>query len=164
MKQTLSKIALSTLIAALPFSASAHNAIEEQCERVMQDYAWYIDHPNPEGFANLFTKDATLVLNSRTMNGHEELKAFINSGSENRTAVHLMSNLRVTPTSDTTATGTSYLTVFIMPGGEGIKRVDGFSAIAEYHDEFVIDDEGCKIAKRKLIPRVIDNAVQRPDS
>ena len=78
--------------------------------------------------------------------------------------VHLMSGIRIDQDSATSAHGTSYVTVYTTPAGDGPHDVTGFAAIGEYHDEFRKTAEGWQIARRTLVVRLRDASVPPPSA
>ena len=66
---------------------------------------------------------------------------------------HLVSTVRVTASGGDTATGVSYVTVYLgEPAGDGPAEVDDFALIGEYHDRYRLTSDGCRITERKLVP------------
>ncbi len=161
----LNRFLVVLLLISTPFGfVVAGQSVEDLCGRLALDYGWYRDHPEgmKDAYADLFTEDAELSFGGRTFNGR---KAIADNMTENRdrvTSVHLMTNIRVTPTSDTTAIGESYAMIFFTPASPGPHLVEGYSVVAEYHDEYRLTESGWKIAKRTLVPRFRDAAFVPP--
>ena len=157
-------------------STALQPSIVERCTRIVNDYAWFVDHPtsNPveraQDFANLFTKDAELTAHDWAPDDeiHIGRKAIAdyylahyirinaNVASKHHTSfLHFTSNIRVTPLSDHSATGTSYASVIFQAGGEivtaGMMHPDVF---LEYHDEYRFTAKGCKFSKRRSVMRM----------
>lgn len=132
------------------------------CERLVLDYAWYRDHPDADRYAALFTEDAELSILGETYRGRPSIRQRLQSAS-GRT-VHLMSGIRIDQDSATSARGTSYVTVYTTPAGDGPHDVKGFAAIGEYHDEFRKTAEGWQIARRTLVVRLRDASVPPPSA
>jgi ketosteroid isomerase-like protein len=132
----------------------------------VNDYAWSLDHPFPDPaltarkFASLFTPDGELTmpdddLQQRTYVGR---KAIAKIYLENRTDtkyLHVTSNIRVTPTSDKTATGTSYASFHIHSATGSMKDEGAITGITEYRDEYRITGKGCKLFKRIAVIRLL---------
>ncbi|MEM7003104.1 MAG: nuclear transport factor 2 family protein [Pseudomonadota bacterium] len=141
-------------LCALSSIASATADVERLCERTLEDYAWYSDHPDPEAYGKLFTEDAVLDVFGPNK-GREAIVARHKNNAKQRRFIHLLSNVRVDIVSTTEARATSYVEVYTVPLGDGPHTVAGFAGIGEYHDELRISEAGCQIAKRKLHMRVL---------
>lgn len=136
------------------------------CQQTGYDYAWHLDHPEADlnasatKFAALFTEDGTwtvsnLELELETHTGPEELKARYLQGRDAFRFMHLIANHRVNPTSDTTATGTSYVEFYIHPIGSDMSDDFGVTGVAEYRDTYLYEDGVCRITSREGVPRFI---------
>lgn len=137
--------------AAEPTNAAAA-ALEECRDRVM-DYAYYWDHGDTEGLSDVFTEDATLKLGGETFSGQKAIVERMARSAPGPEIRHLMSTVRITGSADGGASGVSYVTVYMAPApDQGLPEVDGFALIGEYHDEFRITPDGCRIAARTLVP------------
>ncbi|MEQ8860962.1 MAG: nuclear transport factor 2 family protein [Pseudomonadales bacterium] len=123
----------------------------DQCRQRVIDYAYFWDHDDGAGFADLFTADATLTLGGNTFSGRDAIvERMMANGPVLR---HLMSTVRVTAVDAGSARGVSYVTVYAAePVADGLPSVDGFALLGEYHDTFVIDATGCRISERRLVP------------
>ena len=165
---------LLALCAALPAQAETTAQIVA-CTQTVNDYAWYLDHPGDDmaataqSFAQLFTEEAVLRLaNARleeeTFTGHEEIAGRYLQGRGQMRFLHLMSNIRVRPTSDTTATGTNYVQIFIHPIGVSMDDPRGVTGVAEYRDEYRFEDGVCRISNRYANLRLLSlqNIIQDP--
>jgi uncharacterized protein (TIGR02246 family) len=146
----------STLVAVMVLvvctAANAATPALEQCRLRVMDYAYFWDQADEDGFADIFTENATLTLGGETFSGRD---AIVNRMAANRgpTMRHLMSTVRITATADDAASGISYVTVFAAPPqDEALPEADGFALIGEYHDRFRITADGCRIAERSLVP------------
>lgn len=141
--------AMITLLCSVAVSAAGPAL--EQCRQRVHDYAYFWDHSDTEGFAELFTEDATLTLAGQTFSGRTAIvERMAEPGPVMR---HLVSTVRVTAAGEGAASGISYVTVHMArPADEGLPETDGFLLIGEYHDRFEIGPDGCRIAERKLVP------------
>jgi hypothetical protein len=165
---------LLSLGATLPAQAESTAQIVA-CRQTVNDYAWYLDHPGDDmsataqAFAQLFTEDAVLRLaNARleeeTFTGHSEIAGRYLQGRDQMRFLHLMSNIRIQPTSDTTATGTNYVQIFIHPIGASMDDPRGVTGVAEYRDEYRFEDGVCRISNRYANLRLLSlqNIIQDP--
>lgn len=147
MKRTLAAV-ISLLCGTV---VNAAEPALEQCRQRVHDYAYFWDSGNTDGFADLFTEDATLTLGGQTFSGRAAIvERMARPGPVMR---HLVSTVRIAASGDGAASGVSYVTVYAAePVDEGLPAVDGFLLIAEYHDRFQLASDGCRIAERTLIP------------
>jgi ketosteroid isomerase-like protein len=126
------------------------------CEQLSYDYAKAWDHNDAEGFADLFTADALLVLpGNRRMQGREAIL----QGQHDRDSAfemrHLITNVYVDMESDDQGSGITYVLVFgesRPEDAQGPLATQGIRAVAEYHDQFVIEDGVCRFFERLTVP------------
>ncbi len=130
-------------------------AIQRACEALVLDYASFRDGERGEALAELFSVDGTLVVNGQQYAGRQALLARFASPSKQMVR-HMMSNIRITVESDSTASGISYALIFV---GETPSKfptapveVSGFAAMGEYHDVFKRTANGWRIAARRFVP------------
>jgi hypothetical protein len=149
MKSTL---AAAIMLVACTVADAAEPALE-QCRQRVIDYAYFWDHADTEGFGDLFTDNATLTLLGETFTGRKAIVERMAAANPGPVMRHLMSTIRITTSDRGTASGVSYVTVFAAePVDEGLPEVDGFAVIGEYHDQFRITSDGCRITERTLVP------------
>jgi hypothetical protein len=71
----------------------------------------------------------------------------------------MVSNIRITVHSAVRASGASYALIFVgeqsSPEDSAPVAVSGFTAMGEYHDEFVLTEGGWRIAGRRFIPAFV---------
>ena len=120
------------------------------CHQLIIDYADFIDHEEPEAFANLFTPDGALTLPSGSAQGRAAILEDARGRVGRVVMRHVMSNVKVDVVDDDSARATSYVTVYIAGPSEGPAVVPGPRLIGEYHDEFVRTADGWKISARAL--------------
>ena len=125
------------------------------------DYANHRDQSLGERLAQLFTEDAELLVNGQTFVGREALRNRFKAPAT-QTFRHMMSNVQITVTGETHATGVSYALIFagaIEPQNPGAPIVvSDFLAMGEYHDTFELTDVGWRIASRRFVPVFLSNA------
>ena len=145
----MSKRLLLIITLCFAFTPAAYaQDVYRDCINLVTDYAFYRDRFDAEGFASLFTDDATLTVVGQTWNGRNDIRQRI-KGMDNTTTIrHLMSTIRIVPVDDNHATGVSYATIYSTPAGSN--AVEGFAIMGEYHDEFVRTPQGWKIQKLVL--------------
>lgn len=163
MKKTL----ISASIALAATSAIAENSdMIAACQQTGYDYAWYLDHPDADlsitarKFATLFTEEATWKVSNTDLEivshvGTDAIQARYLQGRDQFRFMHLIANHRVVPTSETTATGTSYVEFYIHPIGADMTHEFGITGVAEYRDVYEFKDGICRITLREGVPRLI---------
>ena len=129
--------------------------IEDACRALVMGYAVHRDQHNPDEFAALFTENAVLDVLGERFEGRQALKQRMLDARGGQWSVHLMSTILITPTSDKSAHGTSYVTVYMGEPGDSPVPLTTPSGVGEYHDRFVLTDEGWKIAERRFVPRLM---------
>jgi len=143
-KRLLFIIALS--IGLIPPSYAAD--VYRDCSNLVTDYAYFRDKFDAVGFSNLFTQDASLSVGNQTWEGRDDIRARIEGLDKSGSIRHLMSTIRIEPIDELHASGVSYATIYTASAGSN--STEGFAVIGEYHDSFVLTDDGWKISKREL--------------
>jgi hypothetical protein len=112
---------------------------ERECERLIIDFVRRLDLGEPSSVAELFVPDGVWEWpgGERCIEGREALRRYFGSRPSDRLSRRMMTNILITVTSATTASGTSYLTTY---------RVDGYTGgmlpprlpvnIGHYEDTF----------------------------
>jgi len=141
------------IIAALSIGlipASYAGDVYRDCANLVTDYAYFRDRFDAVEFSNIFTEDASLSVGSQTWEGRDNIRARIEGLDKSGTIRHLMSTIRIEPIDDLHATGVSYATIYTSTAGSN--STEGFAIIGEYHDSFVLTDDGWRISSRELKP------------
>ncbi|MEM7077023.1 MAG: nuclear transport factor 2 family protein [Pseudomonadota bacterium] len=128
----------------------AHDDVRKACTDLVLDYAYYRDRPDADALAALFAEDAELSVLGQTYVGREAITARLRGAENGPSFRHLMSTIRIFPVDATFARGVSYVTVYSAP--HGASEVEGFLGMGEYHDEFVLTEQGWRIAAREYVP------------
>ncbi len=136
--------------------AFVERAIIAACEALVADYAIARDRPDPEAYANTFALDGRLILPSVAFIGRDNIRNRLQRSAGQSRSRHFMSNVRVQVVSDTEATGIAYAVIYeedIPTGQEASQPIPtaGPFAIGEYHDRFVLTDEGWKFSERRFV-------------
>ncbi len=131
------------------------------CANLIFEYTWLLDHPelDPDGskFADLFTDDAVIDVPAGKFDTREKIvNRMIRVKNSSRRVIHLINNFRMEQVSENRAKSRAYVTVYNFPSTEGIPSVSGFRGIAEYHNEYRITQEGCKISRHYGVGRLMD--------
>ena len=166
LRVLFSGLSLSVFIHSSVAASSTHRSIVEACSRTVNDTVWYLDHPGANlsqtamDYAGLFTDNAELTqpddnLDDRTYVGREQIaERYLDNRADTR-FLHVVTNIRVMPTSDRTATGTSYVSFYQHAAGGSMKDKGAITGVMESRDEYRITEKGCKITKRISILRMI---------
>ena len=144
IKRLLFIIALS--IGLIP--ASYAGDVYRDCINLVTDYAYYRDRFDAPEFSKLFTEDASLSVGGQTWEGRNNIRARIEGLDRSGSIRHLMSTIRIEPIDELHASGVSYATIYTSAAGSN--STEGFAIIGEYHDNFVLTDDGWKISNREL--------------
>ena len=143
------KRALLVLSLSFALIPAAHAGdVYRDCINLVTDYAYHRDRFDAAEFSNLFTEDASLSVGSQTWEGRSNIRARIEGLDKSGSIRHLMSTIRIEPIDELHASGVSYATIYTSAAGSN--STEGFAIIGEYHDNFVLTDDGWKISKREL--------------
>ena len=81
-----------------PSSAAVQNiSIEQACSKLVRDYAYYRDRPDPQAVAQLFTENAQMHLMGQVYQGRDAIRARTAAGIGGPVYRHLMSTIRIFP-------------------------------------------------------------------
>jgi hypothetical protein len=127
-------------------------AIEDQLaiERLVNEYAWLLDHQRWHEVARLCTEDAVLFIRAREIVGHEGLAQWADYRGQrvNRRTQHQMMSPRLEAVSADEVHGTAPLVLHVAKTGGGGTYVD---LVGEYEDEYVRTPSGWKFRRRRLV-------------
>lgn len=121
------------------------------CERLIADYAYFRDREEAEPYAAVFAPNGVFEFRGTRFEGRHAIAARLTDGAGKVITRHVMSNVRIEPVSAAEAIGTSLVTLYQADLGDLPRTVDGFLGIGEYHDRFVLTDDGWRIAHRKFV-------------
>ena len=130
-------------------------SIEQSCERLVLDFAYFSDHRENEALAELFTSDGTMTRPSGdTLVGRPAILKEYQSRPAGRITRHLCTNIRIVVESEDHARGLTYAVVYYAVANEPPlqhfgRKVEPRQLIGEFEDEFVRTDDGWKIASRR---------------
>jgi uncharacterized protein (TIGR02246 family) len=117
---------------------------ERACERLVLDYARYVDTGEAGKVADLFTTDGVWIgADGRTMSGREEVRAAFTArqGLTRRLSRHVITNVLVTLRSDTEAVGVAYLVNYRHDRSGDTAEVPGPARlpkfVGDYHFSFL---------------------------
>ncbi len=143
---------LLILLLLAPLSPAFGGEVEDACEELVLNYAWYRDRMDADGFGSIFSRDARLEVLGEVFEGRDAIRQRLIDGKDGPMTRHLMSTIRIFPEDSDTARGVSYVTVYIAPRGDLPRALEDDPAIGEYHDRFERTAEGWKIADRRFVP------------
>lgn len=126
--------------------------IEYQCAKLSDLYCKYLDHRDPEAFANLYTEDAVYkpAIQPVPIVGRDNILSWFHNYPAARFLRHLATNKLVDVIDENTAKGTSYAVTFREPNpkeGE-ISSRSSPRAVVEYVDTYRRTEDGWKFATR----------------
>ena len=130
-------------------------SIEQSCERLVLDFAYFSDHRENEELAELFTSDGTMTRPSGdTLVGRPAILKEYQSRPAGRFTRHLCTNIRIVVESEDRARGLTYALVYSAVANEPPlqhfgRKVEPRQLIGEFEDEFVRTAAGWKIASRR---------------
>lgn len=130
----------------------ARMLIEYQCAKLADLYCEYLDHRNPEAFADLYTEDAIYkpAIQPVPIVSRVKILEWIHAYPKDRHVRHLATNRLVEVVDENRARGTSYALTFREPSPKsGI--ISGRSmprSVVEYVDTYRRTGQGWKIATR----------------
>ena len=150
-------------LAPLPALAQARLTAEQRVERaeadlairrILVDYAWYLDHRDIEGYANLFAKDGQWVNGKIVRKGHEEIRQLLlglygptAADYVNRDSFHLTTNIEVNVQGDRATAWSRHLLFKRGPAGRA-----GPTLAGAYGDGVIRENGAWKILKRVDFP------------
>lgn len=115
-------------------------AVERACRRLCIAYAHLVDARKFDAVQFLFTEDGTCELPGAKMAGREQINAFFTErlGGSGKHFAHVSTNHSMDRIDATTASGTSYVTLYTA-GAEDSTAMT-FSGVSRYEDEYVLVD------------------------
>ena len=133
----------------------ARLVIERACERLITDYARFVDFGNAARIAELFTPDGVWEGPGARMEGQEAIRAgfWRREGVTRRVSRHVCTNVAIDVLGPSEARGLSYLINYRHDRRDGDDPGAPAPAgppkyVGEYHDRFVRTAEGWRFAER----------------
>lgn len=110
-------------------------------------FNWKLDHAEPEGFAELFTRDGVFAAGPNRRHGRDQLQAFAEERTaQDKTSRTMLAQHHLEPTDDSQVRGVVQYTLF-MTDGEPVSPPTVF-AVGEYEDLYRFEDGSWRIASR----------------
>ncbi|WP_210249052.1 MULTISPECIES: nuclear transport factor 2 family protein [unclassified Bradyrhizobium] len=122
-----------------------------EIESVLVEWSWLIDHGRAQDAAVLFTQDAEQSIAGVTASGIEAIAQGLKRRADmtGRTSRHVISNLRLSMSSDATVDVTWILTLYRSDdAGKPARPI----LVCDVQDSFRKEASGWKIRSRKVIP------------
>lgn len=143
-----------SLLTDSPTAKLVSEADHVELSRLIQEFAWRLDHLQAASVIELVTDDIDFRADpANPVIGRDALAAW-GAGFDAANPLpgirHSLSNARFVDEGDGRARGTSMLTAYFTPAGETPTTVP--FAIGEDHDAFVRTAEGWKLASRLWVP------------
>ncbi|MEM7097374.1 MAG: nuclear transport factor 2 family protein [Pseudomonadota bacterium] len=145
-------LALACLSVVSAHTFADETQIKQACTDLVLDYAFYRDRLDAEPYAQLFAEDAVLTVLGQVFQGRVAIKKRMLESKDGPVTRHMMSTIRIFPIDSHSASGVSYVTVYSAPAGELPLKVEQFLGLGEYHDKFVLTEQGWKISRRTFVP------------
>lgn len=126
---------------------------ERECTRLCNDFVWTVDSWDYGGCVALFATDGAIERAGQMSRGHAGVRAFLDARPANRVTRHACSNVRITLTGASTASGTSCVTMFHAQATRDAPLPLPCPAplFAEYFDDYVLTAGGWKFSHRKIV-------------
>ena len=127
--------------------------IQRACENLSIAYARHVDFKQYDEFAELFDENAQLITGF-SMKGKETIRKAMSRRPDELRSRHVLTNIHVEVVDEKHARGITYLTLYRHVGKESLDEepitLDGPAGIGHYTDEYVLTDQGWRIAYREL--------------
>jgi len=115
-------------------------AIERACERLVVDFAYFVDRREYESLGRLFTENGTMTRPSGSvLAGREAIVSSYKATPAERVTRHICTNIRIIVDSADRARGMTYAVVY---------SKNGNPRVGEFEDEFLRTAEGWRIVSR----------------
>jgi hypothetical protein len=126
---------------------------EAICTRLIQAFAYNVDHRNYEDLLALFTEDGIFSRRIGELRGISQIRDFMFSRSETHQTRHLCLTTHFTAVGEEEAKSVTYFTIYAGEGAEeGVLKSTGSEGLAEYHDTFRKVGDEWRIAERRVQP------------
>ncbi|NNC38481.1 MAG: hypothetical protein EX271_09360 [Acidimicrobiales bacterium] len=139
---------LSLLLMLSACSTESRTPFVDLCAKTVKDYGPLRDEGPAEAYADLFTVDGEFHLGPNVTQGRDALIARHKAANTASVWRHNMTDIRIID-SEAGLSGNTRFHIFTGPKG-GKPSAPSREIIGDYHDEFVIEEGGCKIKTRKV--------------
>ena len=128
--------------------------IKGACERVALDYCFYSDTARTADLAALFAEDGEFHLFGQVHVGPAGVAKGLGGRPDSVISVHAVSNHRIDVVSETEATSTAYVTVWVGDKSAPPPAVISPFLVGIYHDSYRKTAVGWRFAKRAFEPLI----------
>ena len=126
---------------------------EAACTRLCLDFANGIDARDHERCANVFASDAVFDHITGRIEGRDGVMRMLQSRPADMVIRHMCTNIDITPTGPTKATGRCYAAVFRSTADDRkLPLAPVVPLMVEYHDEYALVEGRWAIRYRKTVP------------
>lgn len=135
-------------------SENSRDQVATDCERLCTAFSYHLDHGDFLALAALFAPDGAFVRNGERLVGHEAILSVYQNRPE-VTIMHLTSNFHLLDFNGRTARGRIYnMVIHALGTSDGPMPFDPGAAmrLIEFHDEFVLTEDGWRFASRDARP------------
>jgi len=122
----------------------------ETCERLSIAFANTIDRRDYPALLDLFAEDAVVDRMGTIIRGKPALSAWLESRPADIVTRHVCSNIAIVQRGPEAAEGLTYFTFYKAVATPDICEIDGPELVGEYHDSFVLTEQGWKFQSRKI--------------
>ena len=120
------------------------------CERLSIAFANNIDRRDYPALLDLFADDAFVDRMGTIIRGKPALSAWLESRPADIVTRHVCSNIEIVQRGPDRAEGVTYFTFYKAAGTTDICDIEGPELVGEYHDLFVLTEQGWKFRSRKI--------------
>lgn len=131
--------------------------VRPEVEQLLGEWAWLIDHGRADEAAVLYTSDAEQTIGGVTARGIDTIAEGLRrrAALTGRTSRHVMSNLRLSDVTASTAQASWILTLY---RSDDSARPPNAILIADVNDTFRLEDGRWKIRSREIVRIFADDA------
>ena len=131
-------------------AADNHAEFIASCKETIYQYAMTRDRFDAKGYANTFAVDGSFSLRGETYKGRDVIEERINSERGLTYDRHVVANIEIIPTSESTATGSVYTVVYqaTVDNAQKLPVTDFNIMMVVYSDTYKMTTEGCKFSSR----------------
>lgn len=149
-----STAAPASTTAEAPLTDAEIAAIQQLCETVSIQYAFYLDGKDWQNLPNAFAPDGVWEVLGNRMEGREAIREYWKTRTAdwaaNHGRLHQISNQVIEVIDRNHARGTSKVVVYFFDTSPDAKQRLVPGLIAQNHDEFVRTEEGWKLKHRRI--------------
>jgi hypothetical protein len=131
------------------------DAVERACEKLSIAFANAIDRNDYDAVIALFASDGILDRWGNAIQGHAALRQWLDSRPRDMTTRHVCTNIMIDRVARGEARGTTYFTFYSGPGDPdgNVLPLEGPAMVGEYHDRFVLTENGWRLGERVVAPK-----------